>query len=506
MRRLIALISTLAAAALVAALLIGSSAQGDSSYKFAVVFDDARGLIGGQLVKIAGAEVGQISQVKLNDKFQAVIEGTIPSRFAFHQDATCTIRPQGLIAENFVECDPGSPNAAALVGQNGHPPMVPVTHTTEPVNLLDLFNIWNLPTRERLTVLVNELGIGTSGRGQDFNEILRRANPALALARQAIGILARQKAQLGSIIDATNTIAAEASNHTPALRNFLDRAAHVTTLVANHRDNLSSAIARLPGLLGAAQPALAQLDTVAVSGTPLVQQLHAAVPALNKVANDLGPFVTVAKPGLLQLGTALTKAIPAIRDTTPLLPVLRSYLSNSKDSSLLMGRLFKNLQQHGFVENFLNLFYYLAASAARFDATSHLIPTYIVAPPNPQCVFYATTPVAGCNWNFGQHPGYAPASASADHVARPATPRTGPPPAPAPAAASATSTATASTGAAPASPVSGVQQKVQQLLQKLLQNTGKVTGPALGRLQQLLSSSQAQSTQTLQNLVNYLLK
>jgi virulence factor Mce-like protein len=502
MRRLVTLILALAAAGLGASLLIGSSAQGDSSYKFAVVFDDARGLIAGQLVKIAGAEVGQISQVKLTDKFQAAIEGTIPSRFAFHQDATCTIRPQGLIAENFVECDPGTPNAPALVGQNGHPPTVPVTRTTEPVNLLDLFNIWNGPTRERLTVLVNELGIGTSGRGQDFNDILRRANPALALARQAIGILARQKAQLGSIIDATNTIAAEASNHTPALRNFLDRAANVTTLLANHRDNLSSSIARLPGLLGAAQPALAQLDTVAVSGTPLAQQLQAAVPSLNKVANDLGPFVKVAKPGLSQLGTALTQAIPAIRDTTPLLPVLRSYLSNSKDSSLLMGRLFKNLQQHGFVENFLNLFYYLAASAARFDATSHLIPTYIVAPPNPLCALYATSPVAGCNWNFGQHAGYTPPSASADHVAPPAASHASTPKAAPPAPAPAGHTGTTSTSATPAGPVSGVQR----LLQNLLQTTGKLTGPALGRLQQLLSSSQAQSTQTLQNLVNYLLK
>ena len=102
-------------------------------------------------------------------------------------------------------------NARGCEPTAGHPPTVPVTHTTEPVSLLDLFNIFNLPTRQRLMVIINELGIGTSGRGQDFNDVLRRANPALALARQAIGILTTQKAQLATLVDATNTVATEAA-------------------------------------------------------------------------------------------------------------------------------------------------------------------------------------------------------------------------------------------------------------------------------------------------------
>ena len=44
--------------------------------------------------------------------FKARIEATVDSRFMpFHKDATCTIRPEGLIAENYVDCDPGTPAA-----------------------------------------------------------------------------------------------------------------------------------------------------------------------------------------------------------------------------------------------------------------------------------------------------------------------------------------------------------------------------------------------------------
>ena len=49
------------------------------------------------------------------------------------------------------------------------------------------------------------------------------------------------------------------------MQSFLDRAASLSTLTASHRDNLSLAVARLPGLLAAAQPSLQQLDTVAAT-------------------------------------------------------------------------------------------------------------------------------------------------------------------------------------------------------------------------------------------------
>jgi len=408
MRRLIAIVLTLAAAAATAALAFGSSrAQGSGSSRFDVIFDDARGLVGGQLVKVAGAKAGLIDNVVVTPDFKARIEASIDSRFMpFHENATCTIRPEGLIAENYIDCDPGTPDSPVLKAQGGHPPTVPVTNTTEPVSLLDLFNIFNLSTRERFAVIIDELGIGTAGRGTDLNAILLRANPALALARQVISILARQRAQLATIVDATNTIASEAATHTANLQSFLDRAAALSTLTAAHRDSLSATVNRLPALLAAAQPALQQLDTVALDGTPLLQQIHVATPYLNRVSTDLGPFVTVAKPALAKLTTTLKAAIPAIRETTPVVATLRAYAQRSLPGTLLFARLAANLQQHGFVENFFSIAYYVAASLSRFDSTSHVLPLLLVGAKNGMCGNYATTPVAGCSAHYGRAPAY----------------------------------------------------------------------------------------------------
>jgi virulence factor Mce-like protein len=414
MRRLLAIAVILAAAGGVAAAIASSRAQGSSSSRFDVIFDDARGLIAGQLVKIAGARAGTIQNVSVTPDFKARIEANVDSRFMpFHQDATCTIRPEGLIAENYIDCDPGSINSPPLRAEHGQPPTVPVTHTTEPVSLLDLFGIFNLPTRERLSVLINELGISTSARGQDLNDILRRANPALAQARQVISILDHQRRQLATIVDSTSTLAAQGAGHTTDIQRFLDKTAAFTTLTAAHKDNLSQTIARLPALLAATQPALQQLDIVARDGTPLLQQLHASVPALTSVENDLGPFAAAAKPALSQLSSTLTKVTPEIADTQPLVSELNSYVSQSLPSAQTFAKVSSNLQRHGFIENFLSIIYLIPASLARFDGNSHLLSIYLVGPHGGACSMYATKPVEGCSAHYGSAPPYKPEHAAA---------------------------------------------------------------------------------------------
>jgi phospholipid/cholesterol/gamma-HCH transport system substrate-binding protein len=490
-RRLLAIALALAAAGAVAALVLGSSAQAGSTARFDVIFDDARGLIGGQLVKIAGARAGTIDNVVVTPDFKARVEASIDSRFMpFHQDATCTIRPEGLIAENYVDCDPGSANSPPLRATAGNPPTVPVQNTTEPVSLLDLFNMFNLPTQERFQTIINELGIGTAGGGSNFNDILRRANPTLQLADQAISILSNQRTQLAGIVDNTNTIAAEAAGHTGDLQRFLDRSAALTSLTASHTDALSQSIARLPALLAAAQPALQQLDTVAVDGTPLVNQLHAAVPSLNQATTDLGPFVTAAKPALVKMGQALQKAIPAIRNTTPLVKTLTNYTQRSLPGTKLFARLSANLQQHGFLENFLEVLYGIATTLSRHDNDSHMLSILLEGPGNGTCGNYATTPVQGCSAHYGVQKAFKPSSGSAKRTAPRA--KTAP----------RQKTAQPSTPKAPTTTQSSPPSSSQP--QK---HTGPAGLPPLPSVPVPNPSSAVQQTQqTLQSLVSYLLK
>ena len=406
MRRLAVLLALAAIGLVLAVVVAGAGSRSGSTARFDVIFDDARGLVAGQLVEVAGARVGTIDNVVVTPGFKARIEASIERRFTpFHVNATCTIRPEGLIAENYLECDPGTPGVPLLPGR---PPTVPVSHTTEPVSLLDLFNTFNLPTRQRLTVLIDELGIATAGRGEDLNQILLRADPTLSLARQAISILVTQRAQLGAVISATRTIMAQGAAHTPALKRFLDQTAGLTAAVAPHRDPLAEAVNRLPGMLAATRPALGQLDALARNGTPLLQQLDASAPSLDRLSTDLGPFATAAEPALGRMTQALRQSTPALRQALPLLSAITAYTSRSKANTLLTSRLYSNLQRHGFFENFYSVMYYIAASLSRFDSTSHLLSLLLVAPQNGTCGRYATTPTPGCSARYGSQPAYVP--------------------------------------------------------------------------------------------------
>src|SRR5205807_8100583 len=105
----LAAVGAFAALETFAALGRASSSSAPSSYRVDAIFDDARGLIPGQLVKVAGARVGTIEGVSLTPDFKARVEMRVDGRFApFRSDASCTIRPEGLLAENYVNCDPGT--------------------------------------------------------------------------------------------------------------------------------------------------------------------------------------------------------------------------------------------------------------------------------------------------------------------------------------------------------------------------------------------------------------
>ncbi|MEA2216054.1 MAG: hypothetical protein QOK19_1615, partial [Solirubrobacteraceae bacterium] len=168
-----------AAALLVAvavAITLGAGGGGERAYRVDAIFDNADFLVSGQDVKIAGAVVGQVAGVHLTPQHTARIEMQIDTGFApFRSDATCTIRPQSLIGEKFVDCSPGTPKGKPLTGEA---PTVPLARNHSPVDLDLVFAALRLPYRQRLSLLVNELGTGLAGRPRDLNLAIRRANPA----------------------------------------------------------------------------------------------------------------------------------------------------------------------------------------------------------------------------------------------------------------------------------------------------------------------------------------
>ena len=189
MRRVAAITAVLAAAAGIA--IFGTGAGDSSGYQVRAIFDDAAFVIPGEDVKIAGVKVGKISSLDVTkDKKAAIVLDITSSGFQdFRTDAHCTVRPQSLIGEKYIECTPTAPHPPGTkpppklsviekgTGKGQH--YLPVKNTSSPVDIDEINNILREPNSQRLALIINEFGTGLAGNGKNLAETIRRANPAL---------------------------------------------------------------------------------------------------------------------------------------------------------------------------------------------------------------------------------------------------------------------------------------------------------------------------------------
>ena len=209
-RRIAAAAGAVAVAGVV--LLTVSAGGSNRAYSVRAIFDEAANIIPGENVKIDGVKVGTVGSVTPTPQAKAAVVLNIsnPGFKDFRADATCTIRPQALIGEKFVDCLPtqprpeGTPLPPSLHKiPSGHEGagqwLLPVENTHSPVDPDLLNDINRLPERQRFTIILNELGAGLAGRGSDLKVVLQRANPALQELDRVLKILAGENRVLAKL-------------------------------------------------------------------------------------------------------------------------------------------------------------------------------------------------------------------------------------------------------------------------------------------------------------------
>src|SRR3954469_2318626 len=211
MKRIAVGVLLLVAAGVIAVLGTGASGDGGGNYKVRAIFDNAVSIIPGEDVKIAGVKVGKVDSLDVTpQKKAAVVLRITKAGFQdFRQDATCTIRPQSLIGEKFVECAPtqpkpvGTPQAPELSkirsGKGKGQFLLPLKQTSTPVDIDLINNVLRKPYAQRLSIILGELGTAVAGRGKDLNQTIKRANPALLETDKVLKILASQNRILANL-------------------------------------------------------------------------------------------------------------------------------------------------------------------------------------------------------------------------------------------------------------------------------------------------------------------
>jgi phospholipid/cholesterol/gamma-HCH transport system substrate-binding protein len=400
--------------------LIAASSGGDNDYRVRAVFDNASFLIPGEDVKIAGVKVGTIDQLDLTraNKAAVVLRIEDPAFRPFRTDATCKVGLQSLIGEQFVEC---TPTQARGPGVKPAPPLpqvqsgagkgqylLPVSHTTTPVNVDLLLNIMRMPQRERFRLIINELGAGLAGNGTELRKALRRANPALRQTDRVIAVLARQNVVLARLVDESDEVLIPLAKRRHELSGFIKNSGRTAEATAARGDDLERSLQKLPAFLKVLGPAADDFGALADQATPALESLRSGSAAINKTVQGLGPTAAKATPALVALGNpaeSATTVLPALEPATRKLTGLaRPLLPLSMD----LADLSSSFDETGGVENVMRFIYYYTGSINGQDELGH----YIRASLNVNvCSGRVSKLAPGCESNFARTSGAQVASA-----------------------------------------------------------------------------------------------
>jgi ABC-type transporter Mla subunit MlaD len=313
MRRVLFVILVLAGAGAYA--LTGAGAKEESGSKFTVEFDNAFGLVKGGDVKVAGVRAGTVSKLRLNKKTNRALvdfELTKQGFGSLREDTTCESRPQSLIGEYFIDCSPGKSPTKLKPGAT-----IPVEHTTSTIPADLLANIMRRPYRERLRIILNELGAGTGGRAEDLNATIRRASPALRETDRVLDVLYRQSEVLKDLTTNADTVIGDLAGNRRNVGRFVKEAEDAATASADRRRDIAEGLKRLPTFLRELKPTMAELGATADASTPYLRDLNASAGQLERFLNDLGPFAESTRLNVRTLAKTADTARPAIESAKP---------------------------------------------------------------------------------------------------------------------------------------------------------------------------------------------
>jgi phospholipid/cholesterol/gamma-HCH transport system substrate-binding protein len=288
----------------VLAVAIGGYILSQQRFRFPLIEDDPKRVAielpnaqavqpgQGQTVRVAGVEIGKISDVEVEDGI-AVVEVEIEREFeeVIRKDATALLRPRTGLKDMLIEVDPGQ----GEVLDEGE--RISVGNTLPDVNPDEVISTLDADTRPYLRLLVSGAGKGLRGRGDDLAETLERLEPLHRDLARVTRASARRRAALRRFINRYGSLMQELGRHPAELRRLVSASGSVFDALAGEESNISEAVARLPGTLRQTERTLTRVETL---------------------GDVLRPSLDALRPPFRELVPTNAAVLPFLRETTPI--------------------------------------------------------------------------------------------------------------------------------------------------------------------------------------------
>jgi phospholipid/cholesterol/gamma-HCH transport system substrate-binding protein len=302
--------------------------SGGSSYQVKAVFTNASQIVSGDQVQVSGNSIGTVSNIALTPNGQAELTLSINNStyMPLRQGTKAVVRQASLsgIANRYVDLDLG-PGNAPKIPNNG---IISTTDTTGAVDLDELFNTLNAPTRKGLQDVFQGSASQYAGKGQQAQLAWEYLNPAIATSSllfhelnrdtskfthfvvnssHLVGALANRQADLSGLVSHLSTTFSALASQQQALGQSIQRLPPFMRLANTTFVNLRNALPDLTSLLNASKPVAPKLQKLLVQLRPLAVD---AVPTVRNLAN------TISRPGANNDLIELNQLAPPLAQAT----------------------------------------------------------------------------------------------------------------------------------------------------------------------------------------------
>ena len=333
MKRIGLIFALLAAAA--ATVVTTAGADGNRTYE-AELFN-AFGLVKGSEARIGGVKAGSVTDLDITANKTALITFEVGPDFPeLKSDASCSSEPQSLIAEYFLDCQPGSSDQP-LEGP------IPADRNGTTVQSDLVNNILREPFKRRFQLIINEFGTALVGNPENLNSAILAGAPALRELRQVLKILGRQNHIIAQLNTDSDAIFAQLTARKEDVVRFIDNAGHAAEVSAERRDELSRNFEILDDFLFELKPVMHELGNLAREQTPLLTDLQAAAPGLNKLGGNLPRFQNATKDSLVALGGAAQPGKRALQKAQDEITALNNASLKAPAASDIIARFLESI-------------------------------------------------------------------------------------------------------------------------------------------------------------------
>ena len=288
------------------------------TYNLKAELPNAANLVKGNEVRIGGERVGSVSDIQpvrhANGVDTAVISMKLEKRVdPLPVDSTVLVRPRSALGLKYVEITPGRAGSGYPAGAT-----IPLSQAKPiPVEIDQVLNMFNKPTRIGQQLSIQGLGDALAGRGEDLNEAILAFRPFFTDLQPVTANLAAPRTQLRRFFPA------------------LARAAAITAPVGQTQADLFSNLdTTFTALAGVARPFIQQ---TIVKGPPTLDTVTAQLPLQRPFIRNLTGFMRELRPGV----AVLPQTAPVLADA---LTAGAKFLPESVQTNRELESTFRTLQ------------------------------------------------------------------------------------------------------------------------------------------------------------------